>query len=567
MRAPAESARSPRTDTVPLSGTTRPTMLRISVLLPAPLGPSNPRHSPLFSSSVMPLTAVKSPKRLTSPSIRKGNGKDGMEATGADAIYPPGRRSRINAVLEPQLRRQPVSDLSPKFFPRILGIQLSQLAQQFFGFFIAGHGDGDLDLDDFVPAHAVLGSRGHAFLTEPKLLAGLRPGRNLQHASAIDGGHLNLRSQRRLYRRYRHRDVDVVALTPEERMFANADDDVEVADPASAQPGIAFARDANALPIAGSGLDAYFERIGALDAAFAMADRAGRNILARPMTSGAGDIELHAPAGLFNRALAVALRTLPRSFHKTIAVAVSADIAAGDIQLHHAATDRRPERHVDLVLKVAARFRALSRSLAVPAAAENAGEDVAEAAARAARSLVSASAGAFEQVGEVKAAEIDVAGSSGMAPSREASAKVGGAGPRLSPATRVSLGRSRIDIVRVEPKLVVNLPLLGIAEDVVGLGKRLELFFRGLVAGIDVRMILAGKLAERLADVLGGGRLLYAENAVVVFGLGGHGSEIATSGSGAQHFNCVILSATLSLAKPMTKWSRRSLRPFTVTVG
>ena len=31
----------------PASGITRPTMLRISVLLPAPFGPSNPRHSPL----------------------------------------------------------------------------------------------------------------------------------------------------------------------------------------------------------------------------------------------------------------------------------------------------------------------------------------------------------------------------------------------------------------------------------------------------------------------------------------------------------------------------------------
>src|SRR5450631_3447233 len=90
MRAPGESARSPRTDTVPASGMTRPTMLRIRVLLPAPLGPSNPRHSPSFNSNVTPLTAVKSPKRLTSPSIRKGHNEDGLETTGADAIHPPG---------------------------------------------------------------------------------------------------------------------------------------------------------------------------------------------------------------------------------------------------------------------------------------------------------------------------------------------------------------------------------------------------------------------------------------------------------------------------------------------
>jgi len=35
------------------------------------------------------LTAVNSPKRLTSPSTRKGN-KDGFETIGADAIQPPG---------------------------------------------------------------------------------------------------------------------------------------------------------------------------------------------------------------------------------------------------------------------------------------------------------------------------------------------------------------------------------------------------------------------------------------------------------------------------------------------
>src|SRR5208283_1776582 len=158
------------------------------------------------------------------------------------------------------------SDFAPEFFPRILWIQLGQLPQQFFGLFVARHGDGDLHLDDLIPADAVFGSRRHAFFAQPKLLAGLRPRMNLQHASAVNGGHFDLRSQRRFHRRHRHRDVDVVTLAVEERMFADADDDVEIADSAPAQPGIAFARDANALPVAGSGLDAYFERIGALDA-------------------------------------------------------------------------------------------------------------------------------------------------------------------------------------------------------------------------------------------------------------------------------------------------------------
>src|SRR5205823_10478960 len=56
----------------PASGMTRPTMLRISVLLPAPLGPSNPRHSAWRSSRVMPSTAVVWPNRFTSAAMRKG---------------------------------------------------------------------------------------------------------------------------------------------------------------------------------------------------------------------------------------------------------------------------------------------------------------------------------------------------------------------------------------------------------------------------------------------------------------------------------------------------------------
>src|SRR6266849_6771269 len=112
-----------------------------------------------------------------------------------------------------------------------------------------------------------------------------------------------------------------------------------------------------------------------------MADRAGRNILARTMTARTGDVELHPATGLFDRSLAMALRTLSRSLDVSIAVAVPADIAPGDIQLHHPAADRGPERHVDLVLKITARFRALVDRLTASAASEKAGEDIAEPAA------------------------------------------------------------------------------------------------------------------------------------------------------------------------------------------
>src|SRR6202453_2303795 len=99
-------------------------------------------------------------------------------------------------------------------------------------------------------------------------------------------------------------------------MLFDANDEVENAGSAAAQSGIASARNANALPIPGPRLDADLEGIGALDGAFAVAHRAGRNILSCPMTARASYIELHPAARLLNRSLAVTLRTFPRSFDK-----------------------------------------------------------------------------------------------------------------------------------------------------------------------------------------------------------------------------------------------------------
>ena len=50
-----------------------------------------------------------------------------------------------------------------------------------------------------------------------------------------------------------------------------------------------------------------------------------------------------------------------------------------------------------------------------------------------------------------------------------------------------------------------------------GFLNRLKLVFGGLVAGIDVGMVLAGKTPVGLADVVGGRAALDAERAVVVF--------------------------------------------------
>src|SRR5689334_7826212 len=91
------------------------------------------------------------------------------------------------------------------------------------------------------------------------------------------------------------------------------------------------------------------------------------------------------------------------------------------------------------------------------------------------------------------------------------------------PGASIGLGSRGVDVVRIEADLIVNLALLGIAEHFVGLRDRLELFFRRLIARINVGMVFTGKFAEGLTNVVAGSRLLHAENFVkIFFGCGCH---------------------------------------------
>src|SRR5512142_1037116 len=68
-RTPSASAATsnPPTAARPPVGGTSVVSMRMSVDLPAPLGPSSPNVSPSATSKEIPSTAVKSPKRFTSP--------------------------------------------------------------------------------------------------------------------------------------------------------------------------------------------------------------------------------------------------------------------------------------------------------------------------------------------------------------------------------------------------------------------------------------------------------------------------------------------------------------------
>src|SRR5208282_2443274 len=69
---------------------------------------------------------------------------------------------------------------------------------------------------------------------------------------------------------------------------------------------------------------------------------------------------------------------------------------------------------------------------------------------------------------------------------------------------------------RVEAELVIHLALLRVRKDFVGFLNLLELFLRRFVAGIQVRVILAGELSVSLADFLERRLARNAEQLVII---------------------------------------------------
>src|SRR5438270_5089087 len=189
---------------------------------------------------------------------------------------------------------------------------------------------------------------------------------------------------------------------------------------------------------------------------------------------------------------------------------------ARNIQPHHPPADRRPERNVHLVLEVRSRLRALFGGRSGLAAAEDRAEDVAETAAPSSSTAAAAPACTVGQVRKIEASEIKMdALSRVLRSSGEAARK--SAASRGAARACVGFRRCRIDVVGVEAYLIVNFAFLGIAENVVGFRKSFEFLLRRLVPGINVGMVLARQLAERLADVVRRSTLFYAQNFVIVF--------------------------------------------------
>src|SRR5437867_3132197 len=100
--------------------------------------------------------------------------------------------------------------LFPNWGPRILGIQSSQLAQDFLGALILHLRSRERHFYNLISMRA-LARVQYAFFPQAELLPVLRPRWNLQQRAPIDRGNLDLGAQSGLADCNRHADFDIVA--------------------------------------------------------------------------------------------------------------------------------------------------------------------------------------------------------------------------------------------------------------------------------------------------------------------------------------------------------------------
>src|SRR4029077_11999808 len=191
--------------------------------------------------------------------------------------------------------------------------------------------------------------------------------------------------------------------------------------------------------------------------------------LSRPPAPRARHIKAHLAGRLLNRSAAITNRASLRRADRAGSMAGLASVQPRDLQLLHRPAHCIPEINLDLILKVAAGFLLRLDNTAAPATAS---EKLTEQIAEAARASAFASRAAKVESAKVKIHR----------------------GVVIASAMRRR--RARIEIVAVEPVLIVHLPLLGIGEDVVRFLQLLEFFFRGFVPRIQVRVIFAVQFAK-----------------------------------------------------------------------
>src|ERR1700722_10880334 len=406
--------------------------------------------------------------------------------------------------------------------PRILRIQLRQLPQNFFTPLILHLRHDNLHLNNLVPPSPFPRSRRNTLLPQSKFLPRLRPRRNLQLRSPptimrIDRRHVDLRAQRGLRHRNRNGYIDIIPGPGKHRMRPRLDNQKQIPRRPATSPGIALPRQPNPLPIPSPRLDPKLQRLFLNHNSFAIAGRAGVLHLPRPTTPRALDIELHPPAHLRPLPRPMTLRALHTSTRCRFALARRTDLLPLNLQPRHPAPHRGPEVNAHLILKIGPR---LSPARRVPPSAEHTAKNVLEAAAKAATRLLLRTPPALK-IRKIEPAKIKWDLLAAMARSPAAITPPSATATRI-PAPRRRLRSRRIDVVRIETKLIVDLSLLVVAQNIVRLGDLLELFLGLFVIRIHVRVVLPRSLAKRLANLIRRRRLLHTQRAVIVFRLCRH---------------------------------------------
>src|SRR3954471_23366861 len=303
----------------------------------------------------------------------------------------------------------------------------------------------------------------------------LGAGRHAELLRRVEGRDLHLGALERLGDRDRHLDLQVVALGLEHQRLLDVRDDEEVARRAPAQPGVALAAQADARALLHAGRDVDPVALDLPQPALAAAGRAG------VLDDGAGAAAARAWPGDGEHALTLRLDAAAVAHRADLGLRAGtrAGAAAGRarrVRGHRdgdlGALDGLLEGQADRGLEVVA---ALGRRLgagAAPTGVEDARQDVRERAevARRAGSPCAAAAG------------------------------------RPAPGPAAAEDRAAA---------VVLLALLGVAQDVVGLGDLLEALL-GAGVLVRVRVVLARELAVRLLDLLLRRLAVDAEDLVVV---------------------------------------------------
>ena len=219
---------------------------------------------------------------------------------------------------------------------------------------------------------------------QPEQLAGLGLRGNLELDPAIQRGHFQLAAQRRVHKGNGHLAVEVLAIALENRVLAHRDLHEQVPGRATFGPGLALARQADA--IAGIHARRHFhrQRLALLHTALAVALAAGvGNGLASPPAGGAG--LLHREQALLHAHLAQAAASTAGAGRTALAGARTVTLLTtgkgGHADFHGGTAHRVLQGHVQCVAQVGTALGATPAPAAAEDVAEHVAKNIAEATA------------------------------------------------------------------------------------------------------------------------------------------------------------------------------------------